>query len=172
LVDGETLQVQRFKTPVALVIILLLSVAVAASPVWAAQSDAAAAIASAKNTIVSCYEAAKEAEASGANITALTETLNKAGSLLSQAELAYAINDFDTALNLAVQSQNTLSGFDSEANALGVAALQQRNQDFLVNVVGSIIATFIVVVAGLVIWVFLKRKYAKAGADAIESSTD
>ncbi len=168
--DGENLQRLCFKTPVTLVILLLLFVAVAASPVWASQTDAAAAISSAKNTIVNCYNAAKQAEAAGANITVLTDTLNKAGSLLSQAELAYATNDFDAALNLAIQSQTTLNNFVAEANALQETATQQQNQSFLINVVGSIAGTFAVIVAGLVAWLFLKRKYATSGARTSESS--
>jgi hypothetical protein len=169
-VVGENLQILCFKTPVALVIILLLSVAVVASPVWADQADAAAAISSAKNTILNCYSVAKEAEAAGANITVIVGTLNEAGSLLSQAELAYATNDFDVALNLAIQSQATLNNFISEANTLKETATQQRNQDFLINVVGSLAGTFAVIVAGFVAWRFLKKKYETTEAHVSESS--
>ena len=159
----------RFKIPIALFISLLLFVTVVASPVWAEQANASTAISSAKNTIVNCYSAAKEAEAVGANITAIVDTLNEAGSLLSQAELAYAANDFDAALNLAVQSQTTLSDFIGEANSLKETALQQQNQDFLINVVGSIIATFVVIVAGGLVWFLLKRKCQTAEGDVSES---
>jgi hypothetical protein len=138
--------------------LLVLSVAVA-QPVMANQTDAATAINSAKNTILTCYDAAKEAESAGANITLLEITLNNAGLLLSQAELAYSKNDYDGAQSLAVQSQTVLNGFTSTAQSSGLAALQQRNQDFLVNVVGSIIATLVVLVFGMLAWVYLKRKY-------------
>ena len=138
--------------------LLVLSVALA-QPVMANQTDAATAINSAKNTILTCYDAAKEAESAGANITLLEITLNNAGLLLSQAELAYSKNDYDGAQSLAVQSQTVLNGFTSTAQSSGLAALQQRNQDFLVNVVGSIIATLVVLVGGVLAWVYLKRKY-------------
>jgi len=159
----------RSKTPIALVIILLLFVTVVASPVWADQGAATAAISSAKNTIVDCYSAAKEAEAAGANITVLVGALNEAGSLLSQAESAYASSDFDAALNLAIQSQNRLNNFIGEANALKETAAQQQNQDFLINVVGSIIGTFAVIVAGFTAWLFLKKKYETTEAHVSES---
>ena len=158
------------KTPIALVIVLLLALAVAASPVWAQQAGASTAISSAQITILDCYNAAKDAEAAGANITVLVGTLNEAGSIISQAELAYTTNDLDAAYDLAVQSQNTLSGFVAEANALRDAAVQQQNQGFLVNVVGSIIGTFLVIAAGFTTWFFLKKKYKTTKAHVRESS--
>jgi hypothetical protein len=141
-------------------IILLLSIISVAHPVFADQASATAAINSAKDTLVRCYEDAKDAESAGANITLLTDTLNSAGQLLSQAEAAYAQDNFDVALNLAVQSQTTLNGFSSKAETLGLAALQQRNNDFIINVVGSIIATLLVLIAGLAAWSYVKKKYA------------
>jgi hypothetical protein len=122
------------------------------------QTDAAAAIASAKEQILICYQAAKEAEGVGANITALVAVLNDAGTLLSRAEFAYSVSDFDTVRDLAVQSQNTLGDFVSEANALKETTTQQQNQDFLINVVGSFAGAFAVVGAGVATWIFLKKK--------------
>ena len=160
----------RSKTSIALTVLLLLSVTAMMAPVWAEQEGAQSAISSAKNTILTCYSAVREAEAAGANITVLTAMLNQAGSLLSQAEFAYATSDFDTASNLASQSQNVLTNFVGEANALKETATQQRNQDFLVNVVGSIIGAFTVIVVGGVVWLFLKKKYKTSEASANESS--
>jgi len=160
----------RSKTPIAIVIFLILFVTVVVSPVWAEQADSATAISSAKNTILNCYSAIKETEAAGANITVLMGTINEAGSLLSQAELAYAANDFDAALNLAIQSQNRLSNFIGEANTLREIAVQQQNQDFLINVVGSIVGTFVVIIAGFAVWRFLKKKSETTEAHTSEST--
>jgi hypothetical protein len=170
LLNGENLQMLLSTKTIATVILLFLFVTIAASPVWAEEGTAAAAISSAKNTILNCYNAAKEAEAAGANITGLTAALNEAGSLLSQAELAYSTNDNDAALSLATQSQNALNNFIAEANSLKETATQQQNQDFLINVVGSIAGTFAVIIAGFAAWFYLKRKYATAGAKSSESS--
>jgi hypothetical protein len=134
------------------------------------QTEATAAIASAKEQVLTCYQAAKDAEEAGANITALVAVINDAGTLFSRAEFAYSTSDFDTARNLAVQSQSTLSNFISEANTLKETATQQRNQDFLISVVGSIIGTFAILCAGIAAWIFLKRKYETAGAHKNESS--
>jgi cobalamin biosynthesis Mg chelatase CobN len=144
----------------------LLFAALISSPVSANQSDAATAISSAQNTILPCYDAAKAAEAAGANITSLTNTLNEAGSLLSQAQLAYSQGDFDAATNYAAQSQNKLNGFVSQADNLKQAAAQRESRDYLVNFVGSIVGAVAVVVAGFVIWFFLKRRYGAGDADA------
>ena len=146
----------HFKTLVAVVILLLL-VVIIPSPVWAGEEDVTTAISSAKNEILNCYNAAKEAEAAGANIKILVGTLNEAGSLLSQADLAYATNDFDVAFKSAVQSQNSLNGFIAEANTLQETAIQYRNQDFLINFVGSIVGTVAVILVGLAVWFFLKK---------------
>jgi hypothetical protein len=151
--------------------ISLLLIAICTFPVWAQQTDAATAISSAKNTILSCYTAAEQAETAGANITVLADILNDAGVLLSRAEFAYAANDFDTALNLAVQSQNTLNNFIDEANTLRETAKQKQNQGFLINVVGPVVGTFVVIVAGYAAWLFLKKKYETTKADVIESPT-
>lgn len=149
---------------------LLFPVVVAPSLVVAAQPDVAAAIASAKEQIVTCYQAARDAEAAGANITSLTAVLNDAGALLSRAELAYSMNDFDAARDFAVQSQGRLDGFVSEANALKETAAQQRTLDFWVNMVGSIVGTFAVLGGAVVVWFFLKRRYKAGGARGSESS--
>jgi len=137
---------------------LLVPIFVFPSLVLADQTDAAAAITSAKEQILICYQADKEAEGAGANITALVAVLNDAGTLLSRTEFTYSISDFDTARDLAIQSQNTLGDIVSEANTLKETATQQRNQDFLINVVGSLAGAFAVVGAGVLTWIFLKKK--------------
>jgi hypothetical protein len=162
------LQINHFKASVAIAIPLLL-IATAPFPIWAQQTDAATAISSAKNTISTCYTEAEQAEAAGANITVLVGILNDAGVLLSRAEFAYATNDFDTALNLAVRTQNTLKNFVGEANTLQQTATQEQNQGLLINVVGSIVGTFVIIVADYAAWLFLKKKYETTKGNFIES---
>jgi nitrate reductase NapE component len=149
--------------PIAQVIVLLLVLCVAASPVWADQADAASAISSAKNMIVNGYTATKQAEAAGANITVLVNKLDEACSLLSQAESAYATNDFDEALDFATQSQITISNLVSEANALSGSGKLQRNIEFIFNVIFPIVGVYVVAVAGFLVWRFLKKKYETVG---------
>jgi hypothetical protein len=153
---------------ILLATVLLFSAIVPPSVSFAEQSGADSAIASAKQQIVTCYNAAKAAEAAGANITSLTSILNDAGTLLSQSELAYSKSDSSTAQNLAVQSSQSLANFLSEANAMQDAAAQQRTTEFLVNVVGSIIGTIAVIVAGFVVWRFLRKRQPQTGEQTDE----
>ena len=126
---------------------------------FAEQSSADSPIVLAKQQIVTCYNAAKAAEAAGANISSLTSILNGAGLLLSQSELAYSKSDFATAQNLAVQTIQSLSNFVSEANVMRDTAAQLWTLDFYYNIVGSVVGTMVVIVAGFVVWRFVKKRF-------------
>jgi hypothetical protein len=148
------------KRGVFLLLCLLLAFSLGFLPpvVWADQGGAANAISSARSQLVSNYDAVRRAEAAGANVTSLTGTLNEAGLLLSQAEFAFSNGDFGAAQDYALQSQGKLANVVSEANVLLNAAEAQRNQDFLVNVVGSTGGTVAVLVGSWGLWSFLKKK--------------
>jgi uncharacterized Tic20 family protein len=149
---------------VALVVLLITPAVVRAQ-----QNDAASAISVAQSQLVSCFDAAKSAEAAGANISQLTAALNNAGLLLTNAQLAYSAGDYGAAQNFASQSQSVLSNFVSNANSLQTAATQNGNTSFLLNFVGSIAGTFVVLVGGVVVWVLLKRKYRNSEVAKLES---
>jgi hypothetical protein len=151
--------------------VTFLSIIVLPSSVLASETEAAASIASAKQQIVNCYQAARGAESAGANITSLTAVLDDAGMLLSNSELAYSKNDFDTALSLAIQSRESLNNFVPQANTLKEIAIQQRNLDFWVNIVGSVVGTFAVLGIGAAIWLLLKRRNAQTGEQPNEPPT-
>jgi hypothetical protein len=125
--------------------------------------SAGEAISTAKSKFVESFTAAKAAESAGANISDLTESLNGAGVLLSKAESLYSSGNFQGAESLAILSQNNLNTFISEAKSLESAALQTRNMDFLINIVGSITGTVAVVIGSISIWVLLKLRYERAG---------
>ncbi len=127
------------------------------------QSGASAAISSVKGQIMTCYSAAKEAEAGGANITVLARALNEANVLLSNAESAFTAGDYASAQNYAAQSQARLVNFTSDANALLIASTAQRNQAFSINVVGSICGTVAILVGGTGMWFFLKKEDRQNG---------
>ena len=138
--------------------------------VWADQSGAANAISNARSQLVICYDVARETEAAGANITTLTRVLNEAGLLLSQAEFAFSVGDFGGAQDYAIQSQGRLANLVSDANALKIAGEGQRNQDFLINVVGSTGGTVAVLVGSFGFWSFMKKKYQNNGGKEIGSA--
>ena len=129
------------------------------------EANAAAAIASAEEKIIACYQAISEADGAGANTATLLIVLNEAGALLSHAHFAYNAGNFDAAADFAVQSQQRLNNFVAEANALKENALQQHHWDFMINVLGSIVGTAIVLCGSTVLWFLLKRKYRKSGSE-------
>jgi hypothetical protein len=153
--------------PLALTIAFLVS-AIAFTPSCFVQAQSGA-IASAQDRLNSCYELAKQAEAAGANITALQDTLNVAGTLLSKAQHALSQGDAGGANNFAQQAQSALSGFESKANGLRDEASRQTQTSFLF-VVGSIAGTFAVIGVSTAVWTIQKRKNPRnAEAETVES---
>jgi len=123
----------------------------------ATESEAVGAVAAAGEKIVLCYDAVAEADAAGANVTALLARLGEAGELFSNAELAVGVGDFDSAVDLAGQSQIKLDGFAVEAEALTEEAIQEKYFDFLF-VAGSGVGAVGVVCGGFVAWRLMKRR--------------
>ena len=127
------------------------------------QSSASTQLASTKGELVECYNAARAAEAAGANISSFTVKLNAAGSLFSQAELDYSSGNFSGAYTLALQSQNELGNFIAAASSLQNSASQKQSTDFLLNFVVPIVGVFAVADVSVIVWVLLKRRYGRAG---------
>ncbi len=119
--------------------------------------EASSAISAAQTRLLSCFEEAKNAESAGANISNLTITLNEAGLFLSNAEAAYANNDFSSAETLALMSQKSLNNFESMADSLRVNAIASANWNFLVNIVGSFFGAIGVIAGSAFLWWFLKK---------------
>ncbi len=130
------------------------------SPVFAQQENSQTAIESAKKAIKDCYDGVKEAEALGANVTSLMVTLNSAAGLLSQAELAYASNDYNAAHNYATQSQSTLDGFTSQTATLKQNAINSQNENIALTIF-SVIGSIALLCVGIGAWVSLSRKERK-----------
>ena len=129
-------------------------------------SEAGARIQLARTGVVSSYEATAQAESAGANVSVLLEALNQAGAFLSEADLAYAQGRYDVAVGLADQSIIKLAGIDSEAARLGTDAWHARTADFMVNVVGSVVATVCVVAGSYGLWLWLKKRRVPGSAKA------
>lgn len=127
------------------------------------ENDAASAVSAAESRVVECYRAVVDAEKAGANVSGLLVRLNEAGDLLSRAQLAYEVGNYDSAVNLASQSQAKLNGFVDDAGVLKADALRQGYWDFMVNVVGSSVGSVAIVLGGFVFWCFSKRKREGAG---------
>jgi len=128
-------------------------------------AEASQALRDAHQTITDCYLAAVEAEKAGANITGLVRTLNRAGDLYSRAVLAYGYGDYDLTVHLCDECRDVLNGFVSEAYSLEVSASEERQRDFLLNVVGSSVGAVVVVSVSFALWSLLKKKYKDEGSE-------
>jgi hypothetical protein len=150
----------------AVVLVLMLSVAAVPVRVFAVATadEARLAIDGAQAQIITCYGAVAEAESAGGNVTELAGVLNDAGALLSLARVAFGRGEFDLALEFSLNCWGKLEGFTDGAVALRDSAARERSLDLMVNVDGSIVGAGAVVVAGWVLWVYLKRKNVKAGS--------
>lgn len=130
----------------------------------ATADEAQAAVDGAQAQIITCYGAVAEAEGAGGNVTELAGVLNEAGVLLSRARVAFENGEYDLAVEFSSNCTDRLAGFTDRAVTLRDSAVQERYADFMVNVVGSVAGTVAVIVAGWVLWFYLKRKYGQAGS--------
>ena len=128
------------------------------------EAEAASALVTSENAVVSAYQAVSKAEEAGANVSSLLVRLNEAGWFLDRARVAYKSGDFDSTGSLATLCNEKLDGFVADADVLGETAIKEHYLDFFVNLAGSIIGAVGVVCVGFFVWFFLKRKYEKAGS--------
>lgn len=159
-----------WKFVVSLLVALVVTFSILSLPVVvfaeATKAEAKSAIDAAQGELVVCYEAVANASAAGANISGLILVLDQAGGNLSRADLAYKMGDFSSAQSNAVQSLNLLvqNNVKTQADALNSTPSQARFWDFMINVVGSLVGTVVVVCSGFVVWTVLKKRYAKVGS--------
>jgi len=146
---------------VALLVLLVLPLAgFVAVGYGASEADARTAIAEASQRVNICYSAAADAAKAGGNVTGLLVALDEAGGLLSKAELALAKGEFDSASTLAHLSEERLVGFEEAAVGLRDSAVRAGFLDFALSVVGSAVGSIVVVLVGVTVWFYLKRRYA------------
>jgi hypothetical protein len=134
--------------------------------VFAQQDAAGSALSSAKQQLVTCYLAAREAEAAGADVSTLTIELEGAGELFSRAELAYSAGDFEAAIDLASQSSLALNGFLQNADLVRFQAIRQANLDFWFSLVTTIVGSLVVIIGGFLVWWRLKKRFEGLGVDS------
>ena len=142
------------------IVVILVAISFFSSPAFADQTSAQTAISSAQNSLTNCYNAAEKAEASGANITSLMTTFNSASTLLSDAQLAYATNNYDSAYNYASQCQSELNGFTAQASSLQQSAVSYSDQKSTFDIL-SVLGSIAILCVGLVAWVVLNKQGRK-----------
>ena len=129
-------------------------------------AEAEAQIQQARAEVLASYQATRQAEGAGANVSALLATLNLAGAYLGNAELAYTDGLYTESFSLADQTIRELEGLTEEAARLEIAAAEVAATDFLINVVGSAAATVAVIAGSWLVWWWLTRRREPGAAMA------
>ncbi|MGD9130291.1 MAG: hypothetical protein PVH73_01795 [Candidatus Bathyarchaeota archaeon] len=116
-------------------------------------------IVEAEETLVSAYDAVLEAEDAGANVSSLLDRLSVGGEYLAEAYNYFRLGDSENAGRLAGLCVEAVDDVEAEAVLLRDETVRLEKEDFLVNVFGSAVGVFIVVVSGFVLWEIFKRRY-------------
>jgi hypothetical protein len=107
------------------------------------------------------YVAVTEAERGGANVSLLLSKLQIAGNLLSEANIAFRIGDYDSASSYAEASAQAIEGVAEEGARLKMDAEREQIDSFLLTVVLSVVGVVLVLILGLLGWHHLKHVYFK-----------
>jgi hypothetical protein len=150
----------RIRLMVSSILFLLLSVL---NPyvVSCTENEATLTLNEAEETLALTFEAVKEAETNGADISGLSELLNDATELLAQAHNSFNVGDYDKAENFA----NLVLQFGNDLKRMALS-LEEIKSDlpakelwdtFIVSVIGVII----VVILTFLSWTIFKKFYYK-----------
>lgn len=127
----------------------------------APESEAASALISAEEAVVSGYQAVLSAENVESNVSGLFVRLNNAGKLLAAARMSYRNGDFDTANLLAGLSKNIGEGVQNDAVKLKDTALSEGSQRHLFTIVASVAGVAAIALGSFGAWHRLRKKYGQ-----------
>lgn len=143
---------------VGLLALLVLSACVAVFPVGA-QADLAAKLQEANAAFEQAFNAVLDAEASGANVTALVAQLNVAAASLAEAENSYRIGDNAAA---TVNAERVLSLVQEVASAsldAKQAALVSEANAFWSAVALAVVGSAVFLFVMFLVWRWFKQRY-------------
>lgn len=116
-------------------------------------------ISQAEYDLNSAYAAVTDAEAAGADISELLNTLNGAADSLSRAYASFRTGDYDDASRLAADCSHILEGVITSAASLKADAEKAQDNRFFLYVVRSSIGLVLLLVLGLLGWELVKKRY-------------
>ena len=128
------------------------------------EDEADLALASADGAVVSAYHSVLEAEEAGANVSDLLVRLNESGLFLTQARIAYWMDDFDETVNFAASSRSIGIKVQDEAVRLKSAALIERVQLIILTVAVSGVSISLIASGSFWVWRALGRRYGQSAA--------
>jgi hypothetical protein len=154
---GET---SKHKTAIVLLFLLAISQLI---PIGLAvnSDEASEAIGQADRNLGSAYVAVVEAERAGANTSSLLTKLQLAENLLSEANIAFRIGDYNKSSSFAVECTQAINGVAEEGARLKLDAERDQVNNFILIAVLSVVGVVLVLILGLLGWQYIKRVYFK-----------
>jgi hypothetical protein len=146
-------------TPICVVVFLVMLVWLVPLCFAVDASEAGKAIGQANQDLNAAYVKVAEADNAGADVSALMNELNSAGTYLSKANAAFKAGDYESASVLATDCSNSVKGVESEAANLESYARGAHDSMILLAVFVSAVGVVFVIVLGLMGWRLLKRRY-------------
>ena len=138
--------------------ILVCMLIISFIPSALAQQNISSEVTNAKQQIMNCYEITIKAEVSGANISALTDSLNEALFSLSKAESAIQNGNFIQADIRIKDTLTLIEQINQQATQLLANAVQKNNDEFIFKTILPIIAVALVFFVSLTLWKFSRKK--------------
>jgi len=150
------------KYKIIVYIILLIIVVACASQCFAIDFiEASTILEQAESEVASAYIAVAQAQNAGADVTELITTINLANDLLSKAYFALRVGNYEDASYYAIQCIESLNGVIYQANSLESEAKEIQDRHFFMNLIGSVLGLFFLVILGFFGWKLLKKWYFK-----------
>jgi len=150
---------------VCLIVAMLLAVWLVPACFAVDAVEASGAIDQAERDLGSAYAVVAEAERSGADVSALLNTLGRAGDILSDAYSAFRTGDYADASALAGECSGAVKGVAGDATRLRMDAEGSRYNRLFFAVVGSSVGLVLLLVFGFLGWRLLKQWYFRRAWD-------
>jgi len=144
---------------VLLLVLVQISATLSQAAALDGDSEAVLAISAAEEVTASAYQAVKEAEIAGADISGFSQLLKDAVQLLAQARTSFRVGDFDSAVQFASLTSEIGKEVETKASRLRELKRGLPVMQVWLTMVESFLAVLAVIVLSFWSWRVFKRLY-------------
>ena len=144
---------------VLLLVLVQISATLSQAMALDGDSEAVLAISAAEEVTASAFQAVKEAEIAGADISGFSQLLKDAVQLLAQAHTSFRVGDFDSAVRFASLTSEIGKEVEVKANRLGELKRGLPVMQVWLTIVESLFAVLAVILLSFWGWRVFKRLY-------------